>query len=47
MKNDKEKHNDKSSSSEEFIRCAKCDRKILNTDNYCMYCGTPTKTKSF
>ncbi len=47
MKNDKEKHNGKSSSSEEFISCAKCGRKILNTDNYCMYCGTPTKTKSF
>ncbi len=48
MKEDKkEKHNDKLSSNEERIHCAKCGRKILKTDNYCMYCGTPTGTKSF
>lgn len=39
----KEKHNDKSSSSEEFIRCAKCGRKILKTDSFCQYCGNPNK----
>ena len=43
----KEKHNDKSLPKEEFIHCAKCGRKILKTDNYCTYCGTPTETKSF
>lgn len=43
----KEKHNDKISSNEERIHCAKCGGKILKTDNYCMYCGTPTGTKSF
>lgn len=45
--NQKEKHNDKSVQKEEFIHCAKCGRKIPKTDNYCMYCRTPTGTKSF
>ena len=43
----KEKRNEKSSIGEEFIHCTKCGRKILKTDNYCMYCGAPTGTKSF
>lgn len=47
MKNNKKKHNDKLSSKEERIHCAKCGRQILKTDNYCMYCRTPTRTKSF
>lgn len=34
-------------SKEERIHCAKCGRQILKTDNYCMYCRTPTRTKSF
>lgn len=48
LKDDKkEKHNDKLSSKEEHIHCANCGRQILKTDNYCMYCGKPTGTKSF
>lgn len=43
----KEQHNGKSLPKEEFIHCAKCGRKILKTDNYCMYCGTPTGTRPF
>lgn len=37
----------KSLSNEDFIHCTKCGRKILRTDNYCMYCGTPTEIKPF
>ena len=33
--------------NEDFIHCTKCGRKILRTDNYCMYCGTPTEIKPF
>lgn len=39
----KEKHNDKSSSSEEIIHCARCGKEILKTDSFCQYCGNPNK----
>lgn len=48
IKRSKEKrHNGKTLSNENFTHCTKCGRKILKTDNYCMYCGTPTEIKPF
>ena len=45
--NKKEKHNNKLSMKEERFRCANCGMWIPKSDNYCMYCGTPTGTRSF